>query len=140
MTGRPHRQLDVVAAVAAGGAVGSVLRYGLAQAWPTRPTGFPWATLVTNLAGCCLIGLLTGVLAARGTPHRLLQPFLGPGLLGGFTTFSTYALDSRSLLAAGRGGAAAAYLVGTLLGAVAAVQLGRRVARRLTAEGAGRSP
>ncbi|WP_233604162.1 fluoride efflux transporter CrcB [Micromonospora sp. HM5-17] len=121
-SGRPR--WDVVAVVALGGALGSTARYGLAVAWPHTPTGFPWATLVTNLSGCVLIGVLMQVIATRITPHRLVRPFLGTGVLGGFTTFSTYAVETRGLLAAGRPGLALGYLLGTLAGALAAVRLG----------------
>lgn len=120
----------VYLAVALGGAVGSAARYGLAVAWPPNATGFPWVTLVTNLAGCALLGALMQVIAAARTPHRLAQPFLGTGVLGGFTTFSTYAVETQALLTAHRPGLAAAYVLGTLVGALVAVRLGMWLARR----------
>jgi CrcB protein len=120
--------------VAVGGALGSAARYGLAVAWPTPPGGFPWATLVTNLAGCALLGALMQVITTRIAPHRLVRPFLGTGVLGGFTTFSTYAVETQGLLAAGRPALAVAYVLGTLAGALAAVLFGTwamaRVRRR----------
>lgn len=118
----------LLTAVAAGGALGSAGRYGLALLWPTPPGGLPWATLVTNLAGCALLGMLMGALAARIAPHRLLRPFLGTGLLGGFTTFSTYAVETRDLLAAGQTWLALGYVMGTVAGALVAVRLGLRTA------------
>jgi len=121
----------VLAAVAAGGALGSAARYGLALAWPTPPGSLPWATLVTNLTGCALLGALMQVIATRIAPHRLVRPFLGTGVLGGFTTFSTYALETWDLFAANRPGVAVAYLVGTLIGGLAAVRLGMRAAAGL---------
>jgi len=120
---------DVLAAVAAGGAVGTLGRHLLATAWPQPATGFPWATLVTNLSGCAAIGVLMATLAGLTAPHRLVRPFLGTGVLGGFTTFSTYAVQTRVLLAAGRPAVAAAYVVGTLVGALAAVWLGMLAVR-----------
>lgn len=120
---------DVLAAVAAGGAVGTLGRHLLATAWPQPVTGFPWATLVANLTGCAAIGVLMATLAGVTAPHRLARPFLGTGVLGGFTTFSTYAVQTRTLLAAGRPGVAAAYVLGTLIGALAAVWLGMLVVR-----------
>ncbi|MEQ4300617.1 fluoride efflux transporter CrcB [Plantactinospora sp. B6F1] len=122
---------DVVAVVALGGALGSAGRYGLAVLWPHAATGVPWATLVTNLSGCALIGLLMRLVTTAATPHRLVRPFLGTGILGGFTTFSTYAVESRALLAAGRPGVAVGYLLGTLAGALAAVRLGIWAADRV---------
>jgi len=121
----PMGRLDrgVLASVAVGGALGSAARYGLAVLWPTT-TGFPWATLTTNLLGCALLGALMQVVTDRVAPHRLLRPFLGTGVLGGFTTFSTYAVETRQLLASGRPGLALTYALGTLLGALLAVRLG----------------
>ena len=129
---RPVHRLapGVFAAVALGGAIGSAARYGLTVAWPADPTEFPWVTLVTNLMGCALLGALMQVIATSSTPHRLIQPFLGTGVLGGFTTFSTYAVQTQALLGAHRPGLAAAYVLGTLAGALAAVRLGMWLARR----------
>jgi CrcB protein len=115
--------------VAAGGALGAVARYGLGVAWPVPAGGFPWVTLVVNLAGCAALGALMELLADLTAPHRLLRPFLGTGVLGGFTTFSTYAVQTRQLLDAGRPGTAAAYVVGTLAGALLAVWCGTIVVR-----------
>jgi CrcB protein len=115
-----------LAVIAAGGVVGSLARYGLAEAWTHQPGGFPWATFVTNVVGCFLIG----VLLARITPksHPLLRPFLGTGVLGGFTTFSTFAVDTDRLLP-GHAIVALVYFFGTLAAALVAVWAGDRVAR-----------
>lgn len=124
---------DVLAVVAAGGALGALARHGLEVAWPVPAGGFPWVTLAVNVAGCAALGTVMELLARLAAPHRLLRPFLGTGLLGGFTTFSMYAVETRELLAAGRPGLAAAYVVGTLVGALAAVWagiMGVRVVRR----------
>jgi len=110
---------DVLAVVAGGGALGAAARYGIGVAWPHEAGGFPWATLAVNVAGCVAIGLLARVAPA----HRLAWPFLGTGVLGGFTTFSTYAVDAWILADAGRPLAAVAYVVGTLVAALAAVWL-----------------
>ncbi len=111
--------------VAAGGALGSAARYGLVQAWPAPPHGFPWATLAVNVTGCLAIGLLLGV-------HRspAVRAFVGTGLLGGFTTFSAYAVQSADLWRAGHPGPAAGYLAGTVAAAVAAAWLGVTLIRR----------
>lgn len=84
--------------IAGGGALGALLRYavsGLALRW--LGAGFPWGTLCANLLGCFLIGLLW-VLAERAALHPQANPFLFTGLLGAFTTFSTYSLESINLL------------------------------------------
>ena len=88
----------VLGAIAAGGALGALGRYGLAVAWPHRPGRFPWATFVTNVSGCLLIGVLMVLVVEVWSAHRLLRPFLGVGVLGGYTTFSTFALDSDRLI------------------------------------------
>ena len=91
---------------------------------PTPPDEFPWSTLATNVAGCFAIGVLMVLVVERLSSSRLVRPFFGTGLLGGFTTFSTYAVDTRELLAAGRPAVAAAYLLGTLVLGLLAVVVG----------------
>lgn len=129
---RPPGRLapGVLVAVAAGGALGSAARHGLVTAWPTPGGGFPWTTLVTNLIGCALLGALMQSVTTRIAPHRFVRPFLGTGVLGGFTTFSTFAVETQDLLGAGRPALAAAYVLGTLVGGLAAVRLGAWAAAR----------
>lgn len=116
----------VLAAVAAGGALGSLARYGVGLALP-HPA---WASLLVNVSGCVLIGALMVVVAGA---HRLARPFLGVGVLGGYTTFSAYAVDVVALAGAGRLLLAAAYLVGTVVGALLAVWAGATLARAVLA-------
>jgi fluoride exporter len=124
-----RRQLG---AIAAGGATGALCRYGLGVAAPPGPRDFPWATFVINVTGCLLIGVLI-VLVTEGFPgaHPLLRPFLATGVLGGYTTFSTYAVDVTRLADAGAAGTALAYLCGTLAAALLATYLGVLGARLL---------
>lgn len=122
----------VLGVIAAGGVLGALARAGLQAAFPHPPTGFPWATFGINLGGCLLIGALMAVLTAR-PPGPLVRPFLGVGVLGGFTTFSTYAVDAQRAIAAGAPGTALAYLAATLAGALLAVWAGDAVAGRLLA-------
>ncbi|WP_208862981.1 FluC/FEX family fluoride channel [Micromonospora chersina] len=122
----------VLGVIAAGGVLGALARAGLQAAFPHEPTGFPWATFGINLGGCLLIGALMAVLTAR-PPGPLVRPFLGVGVLGGFTTFSTYAVDTQRAIAAGAPGTALAYLAATLAGALLAVWAGDAVAGRLLA-------
>ncbi|GHH05292.1 fluoride efflux transporter CrcB [Streptomyces rubradiris] len=126
-------QAPVVAVVAAGGALGATARHALTLAWPTPPGGFPWATFWTNVSGCAAMGVLMVLVTDVWAAHRLLRPFLGTGVLGGYTTFSTYAVDIRSLTDAGRPGPALAYLAATLCAALAAVWLASAAARRIFA-------
>ncbi|WP_246531316.1 fluoride efflux transporter FluC [Streptomyces bathyalis] len=129
--------LVVLAVIGAGGALGSLGRHALALWLPARgATGFPWGIFVVNLSGCALIGVLMALVGEGGRDARapaLLRPFLGVGVLGGFTTFSTYAVDASHLLRAGPHAVpiAGAYLGGTLLGALAAVWAGAAATRAL---------
>lgn len=119
----------VLSAISAGGVVGALGRFGLASAWPHQPGHFPWATFVTNVVGCFLIGVLMVLITQVWSAHRLVRPFLGIGVLGGFTTFSTYTGDVQQLVAAGAARLALLYLAGTLVAALAAVYLGITLTR-----------
>ena len=111
--------------VSLGGAAGAVLRWaadGLAPA----PGGFPWVTFAINLIGSFALALLPALTRRPG-----LVLFFGPGLLGGFTTLSACAEESRWLLAGGRPFLALAYLLGTLGACLAGVRVASRLASRL---------
>jgi len=127
---RSHGAVLVV--IALGGGFGAVARYGLAQVLPTRTGQFPWGTFVTNVAGCFLIGVLMVVITEVLSAHPLVRPFLGVGILGGFTTFSTYAVEIRGLLQPGSAGLAFGYLAGTLICAMLAVIAGVWLTRTMT--------
>lgn len=117
--------------MAVGGVVGSLSRYGAGRVWPTDKHEFPWTTLVINLAGCLLIGVLLVLVTERGGVNPLWRPLLGTGVLGGFTTFSTYAVDLQERLAAGQIGQGLAYGTITAVGAVVAVWIATVSTRRL---------
>lgn len=117
-------ELPVFGSIALGGAIGAALRYEISLAWERSSTGFPWAVFTINLIGCALIGVLMVLVEERVSRHRLVRPFVGIGLLGGFTTFSTYALDIEQLSRAGAETTAAIYLSATVVGALLAVTLG----------------
>ncbi|MGW0769958.1 fluoride efflux transporter CrcB [Streptomyces sp. NPDC002676] len=124
-------QAPVVAVVAVGGALGATARYALGLAWPTPAGTFPWATFLTNVIGCAVIGVFMVLITDVWAAHRLVRPFFGTGVLGGFTTFSTYAVDIQKLVDAGRPRTALAYLAATLLAALAAVWLASAATRLL---------
>ncbi|WP_426363953.1 fluoride efflux transporter CrcB [Streptomyces sp. E-08] len=127
-----RKELPVVAVVAAGGCIGAVARYGASLVWPTPDGAFPWTVLTVNATGCAVLGVLMVLLTETTTaPHPLLRPFLGTGFCGGFTTFSTYSLDTQRLLSAGDPARGLLYLGGTLLTALAAVGAGVTAARLL---------
>jgi CrcB protein len=120
-TRRPTGDASILAVIAAGGGIGASARYLIGQAWPTPAGAFPWTTLVINVTGCALIGVLMVLVTDVWTRQRLLRPFLGTGVLGGFTTFSTYALDIQQLVADRHPATALLYLVSTVAGALVAV-------------------
>ncbi|MEU0055788.1 CrcB family protein [Streptomyces sp. NPDC006334] len=122
--------LPVLAAVAVGGGLGAAARYAAALHWPTPAGGFPWTTLWVNAAGCAVIGLFMVVITEELTVHRLVRPFFGTGVLGGFTTFSTYAVDLQQLFHTGRTRTALACLAATPLVALTAVWLTATATRR----------
>ncbi|MFE1287338.1 fluoride efflux transporter CrcB [Streptomyces sp. NPDC058751] len=128
-----HGQGPVVAAVALGGTIGATARYGAGLLWPTPDGAFPWTTFTINVVGCAAIGVLMAVVTDVRAVHRLVRPFLGTGVLGGFTTFSTYAVDIRDLVDTGHPGTGLGYLAATLCAALAAVWLGTTVTRRALA-------
>jgi len=133
----------VLAVVALGGAAGAVGRYGVDVLLPIGDGGFPVGTFAVNVVGCALIGVLAGTLF-RSDAHRLLRPFVAVGVLGGFTTFSTYTVQIVTLALAGAAATALGYLVATVLAAVLAVEggfvLSRWAARRRRLAAPRRSP
>ncbi len=122
----------VVGVVSFGGVLGALARYGLTVAAPPRPGGFPWAIFVVNVSGCLAIGALLVLVVEAYRAHRLVRPFLGTGVLGGYTTFSTAMVDTLHLLDRGAVAVALLYLFGTLLAALLAVQAGAAATRWLT--------
>jgi fluoride exporter len=119
--------LRLTGAVAAGGAAGALARHGVDVLAPAG-AAFPWPTLLVNVLGAFALALLPALAVVRRSPAWAAA--LGPGLLGGFTTMSTYAEQSRRLLADDRLGAAMAYVVGTLLACLVAVLLAQLLVRR----------
>ncbi len=114
----------VLAAIAAGGVLGAEARYGMSVLVRHEPGHWPWSTWLVNISGCFLIGVLMVVITELTAPHRLVRPFLGVGVLGGYTTFSTAMVDVQQMALAGHGGAALGYLVATVSAAVAAAFAG----------------
>ncbi|MER5885986.1 fluoride efflux transporter CrcB [Streptomyces sp. NPDC001941] len=115
-------------AVAAGGALGASARYGAGQLWPSV-----WGTFTVNVVGCALMGVLMVLVAERDGAPFWVRPLLGTGVLGGFTTFSTYALDLSELLERQEAVRALAYAAGTLCAALCAVWCAAAVTRRAVA-------
>ncbi|MFS4107916.1 fluoride efflux transporter CrcB [Streptomyces sp. PD-S100-1] len=124
-------QWPVIAAVAVGGAVGACARYGAALLWPTATGAFPWSTFWVNVIGCGVIGVFMVIITDVWAAHRLVRPFFGTGVLGGFTTFSTYAVDIQRLVDGGHARTGLLYLAATMLAALAAVWATANITRRV---------
>jgi CrcB protein len=116
---------------ALGGAVGALARWGIAEALPGSPGGWPWATLLVNLTGCFLLGVLLGVLGRRSPEPAWAKPFLGVGVLGGYTTFSAFGVEVVRLAEHGAFAVASGYLLLSVVGGVLAVGAGAVTARRV---------
>lgn len=118
-------------AVAAGGALGATARYAVdvgAAAWDLAA---PWATLTVNLVGCALMGVLVSAILAHPSRHPLWRPFLGIGVLGGFTTFSSFSLDVAVLWERGMAPAAFAYVLASVIGSICALFAGLWLVRMM---------
>jgi len=115
---------------AIGGALGALARWGLSEAI-SSPGGWPWATLLVNLTGCLLLGLLLGVLGARSPEPAWVKPFLGVGVLGGYTTYSTFAVELVQLVEDGAVAIGVGYLLLSVVGGVLAVAAGAVAARKV---------
>lgn len=120
-----------LAAVAAGGAIGALARYGLTVAFPTEPGAFDLATFIANTVGGLLIGILMIVVTEVAPGLSMIRPFVGVGILGGFTTFSTYIVDIGRAANAGAIALAVVYAFATMAAALGAAALGMYATRRL---------
>jgi CrcB protein len=125
------RDLAAALACAAGGVLGSWARHGVDLAVPYRLGQFPWATILINASGCLLLAALMVVLLEHSRPHPLLRPFLGVGVLGGYTTYSAFAVDAVALVRDARWGLAAGYVAITVVCCAVAVEVATTVVRRL---------
>ena len=122
--------MNTIIAVGVGGAIGTLLRHGVNHAaarW--IGLGFPWGTFIENVAGCFLMGVAATVFAAKAGVAPEWRAFIATGLLGGFTTFSAFSLDTAQFLSSGQVGRAALYLGGTLILAFLGFYLGAGLTR-----------
>ena len=117
-----------IIAVAAGGVIGTAARYTVASVLAVPAQGFPWPTLLVNVGGSLALGLLVGLLEQR-RHSPLLRPFLATGVLGAFTTYSTFAVETNSLLGT-RPLWALVYVLISMVGGLAAAATGLRLAQR----------
>ena len=126
---RDRFQADVLAAIAAGGMVGASARYGLARWLPVEPGRFPWATFWTNLSGSFVLGVVLVLVLERFPPTRYVRPFAATGVIGAFTTMSTYEVETALLLRDGHPLTALTYSVGSLVAGLALAYAGIRAGR-----------
>ena len=105
---------DVLAVIAIGGMLGATARFKLSEALPTNAGRFPWATFWTNLSGSFLLGFLLSVLLQRFPPTRYIRPFLATGILGAYTTMSTYTVETALLIKDGHAATALLYGIGSV--------------------------
>ena len=134
---RPHVRSGrarpvVLAAIAIGGALGSLARAALGVAFPTSAGHFPWTTMAINVSGSFVLGVVLVVLLERGGPSRLLRPFVATGFLGGYTTFSTFMVETMKLGRSGHTPTGASYVVASLLLGLTAAWVGVRAGHRLS--------
>lgn len=118
--------------IALAGALGSLCRFGVARLLPPGLTHFPWATLIVNVLGSLAMGLAAARLAALGHLDTRFALALTTGFLGGFTTYSSFALDTVSILEKRNFFAALIYVLLTLVAALAACALGVALGRRVS--------
>ena len=123
------RQIDVISAIGVGGAIGTLARYGIAVAFPVAARQIPWSTLGINLSGSFLLGIILFVVVKRSA-NRFARPFVVIGVLGGFTTFSTFAVEIVQLMRA-RPWIALIYLTISVLGGAVCVLAGGMAGQRI---------
>lgn len=117
-----------------GGAIGAGARHLVGQAMLARlGPGFPWWTLSINIAGSLLMGLLIGTLARGSDSGDSARLFLGVGVLGGFTTFSSFSMEFWLLFERGQTGQAMAYVLASVIGAIIACGAGLLFIRQVPA-------
>jgi CrcB protein len=126
--------MNMVLSIAAGGAIGSVLRHfaGVGVA-AMLGTAFPYGTLSVNVLGSFVMGLVVAMFAHHGNPSQELRAFLTVGVLGGFTTFSSFSLDVAALYERGQVASAGLYIVLSLVLSLAGVFAGMLLVRSFSA-------
>lgn len=124
--------MPVVLAVAVGGAVGALARYGVDRAIERRSFSlFPWSTFAINVTGCLFVGLVIGALVDRHHTPQWVRAALVVGFCGAYTTFSTFAQETLDLAEASDHGLALLNISASVVAGVAAVLVGQQLGRAL---------
>jgi CrcB protein len=129
--GLPRVDRQEIAAIFAGGAVGTLLRAGLAEAFPHPATAWPWPTFVVNIVACFLLGYFVTRLQERLPLSSYRRPLLGTGLCGGLSTFSTMQVEILKMIDAHAWGLAAGYAAASIAAGYAAIYLATAMVRRV---------
>jgi len=119
-----------IAAVFVGGAIGAVLRAWLARVLETDADAWPWATFVVNIVAAFVLGWFSTVLLERLPVSRFRRPFVGTGVCGGLSTFSTMQVETVRLVQGGHVAVAMAYVFASLLAGMVAMHMATALARR----------
>jgi len=119
----------ILAAVGAGGTLGALARWGIAAHWPVEPARMPWSTLVINVSGAMVLGVVMTLVIERWPPTRYVRPFVCTGVCGGYTTWSTFMTETALLVRDHHGATAAAYVAVSLAAGLTATYAGIWLAR-----------
>lgn len=118
-------------AVAVGGAMGTLSRYGISRMLPTVAASIPWSIFLVNVSGSLALGFVLQLVIERWPTNDYIRPFVAVGFIGAFTTFSTVMVDTDLLVRDGNAGTAAAYVIGSVIAGLVAVFTGIAIASRL---------
>ncbi|WP_245566812.1 fluoride efflux transporter FluC [Jonesia quinghaiensis] len=138
-----YRQPRILACIIAGGALGTTARHLIETRWGAAPGEFPWATFSINITGSFLLGVLLTVLSLAGPDtglRRTVRVTVGTGVLGGFTTYSTFILEANTLARGGELGLAAMYTASSVALGICAATLGFLAARAMWLRHPARTP
>ena len=127
----PRADWQEVAAIFAGGALGTTARAALAEAFPHSATAWPWPTFGVNIAAAFLLGYFVTRLQERLPLSSYRRPLLGTGLCGGLSTFSTMQVEILKMLSAHAWGLAAGYIAASIVAGYAAIHLATALVRRV---------
>jgi fluoride exporter len=130
----------VLAAIGTGGTLGALARYAILRGWPVTSGQLPWSTLVINVSGSVLLGVVVTLVIERWPPTRYVRPFFGIGVCGGYTTWSTFMTEAALLVRDHRPGLAVVYVALSLGAGLAATYAGIGLARLWPIEAKRRYP